>query len=85
MYPKLLSGNEFLELVAYYLSYAVRLVSVYDGGERRGVLAVDADIQSHQAVCPEADLLEGHGRIPFRSTLQLVEEVGDHLCQRELE
>ena len=55
-----------------------------DGGEWRSVFAVDADVQSNKNVRPEADLLEGHGRIAFRPTLQLVEEVRDHFSQRKL-
>ena len=80
----MLSGDELLQLITYDLSDAVCLVSVYDGGQRRSVLAVDADIQSNQVISTEADLLEGHGCIPLRSTLQLVEEVGDHLRQWKL-
>lgn len=83
-YAELLSRDELLQLVAHRLALVVRAVPVHDGGERRCVLPVDADVQAHQAVRAVPDLLERHRCIPLRTALQLVEKVRNYLRQRKL-
>ena len=80
----MLSWNEILEFFANHLANRMGLFSMDNCGQWRSVFAVDADVQANQVICPESDLLEGHGGITLRATLQLIEVICDHFCEREL-
>ena len=58
---------------------------MYNGGKRRSILSVDADVKLYKVVCSESNFCEGHGRVSFRAAFQLIEEVSDHLCERDLQ
>lgn len=61
----------------------MRLVPVAYRRQRRRVFPVDLDVQPNQVlVAPLQDLVL-HGGVPLATGLDLIEEIGDHLRNRD--